>query len=244
MSTFVLVHGAWHGAWCWYRTVALLEAAGHRVIAPDLPGHGIDRTPVADVTLAACTDRVCTCIDAAGEPVVLVGHSMGGAIIAGVSEQRPDAIRVAVYLAAFLLEDGVSVFAQAEQDTTSLVLPNLEFSADGTSVTVRPDRVREIFYADCSDEDVALARSLLVPQALAPPGTPIRTSDGDFGRVPRAYIECLADRAIPIALQRQMHGSHACRMVVSMDTSHSPFFSAPRELTRHLCDIDARDWST
>ena len=239
MSTFVLIHGAWHGAWCWYHVIPLLEAAGHRVMAPDLPGHGIDHTPIAGVTLEAYTNKVCSCIDQAGEQVVLVGHSMGGAIIAQATEQRPDQVKVAVYVAAFLLDNGSSVFAQAEKDTDGLVLPNLEVSEDGSYATIRLDRVREIFYADCSDEDVALARCLLVPQAFAPPGTPISTSEQNFGRVPRVYVECLRDCAIPIALQRQMYAAHPCRQVLTMDTSHSPFLSAPDLLARHLLDIAA-----
>ncbi len=50
MTTFVLVHGAFHGGWCWHKIVARLEAEGHTVFAPDMPGHGIDKTPIADVT--------------------------------------------------------------------------------------------------------------------------------------------------------------------------------------------------
>lgn len=53
MSTYVLVHGAWHGAWCWKYVTPLLENEGHKVVAPDLPGHGEDKTPIADITLEA-----------------------------------------------------------------------------------------------------------------------------------------------------------------------------------------------
>jgi len=58
MSTFVLVHGSWHGAWCWGKVVPLLERAGHKVEAIDLPGHGNDRSPIADMTMQSCVDRV------------------------------------------------------------------------------------------------------------------------------------------------------------------------------------------
>jgi pimeloyl-ACP methyl ester carboxylesterase len=76
----VLVHGAFGGAWCWEPVLPGLRAAGHTVEAIDLPGHGEDKTPVAEVTLDAYADRVCGVL-AAGPPAVLVGHSMGGVVV-------------------------------------------------------------------------------------------------------------------------------------------------------------------
>jgi pimeloyl-ACP methyl ester carboxylesterase len=78
MSTYVLIHGAWHGAWCWGKVVPLLQEKGHRVYTIDLPSHGADQTPVAQVSLKAYTDRVCEVLDGLDEPAILVGHSMGG----------------------------------------------------------------------------------------------------------------------------------------------------------------------
>ncbi len=75
MSRFVLVHGAWHGAWCWNKVVPLLEAKGHSVDAIDLPGHGSDVTPIAEVTLERYAERVGRALRAEPEPAVLVGHS-------------------------------------------------------------------------------------------------------------------------------------------------------------------------
>jgi pimeloyl-ACP methyl ester carboxylesterase len=83
---FVLVHGSWHGAWCWEKVTPLLEAAGHVAVAVDLPGHGEDRTPPGDVTLSDYTDRICDVVAAQSGPVVLVGHSMGGGAITQAAE--------------------------------------------------------------------------------------------------------------------------------------------------------------
>src|SRR5690242_4856292 len=106
MATFVMAHGAWHGGWCWTKVVPLLERAGHAAIAPDLPGHGADTTPAREVTLQAYTDRVCQVALAQAEPVVLVGHSMGGLVISQAAEQCPEAMRTLVYITAFLLPNG------------------------------------------------------------------------------------------------------------------------------------------
>ena len=86
MSTYVLVHVSWGGAWCWDRVAPLLEQAGHHVVAFDLPAHGEDTTPVEQVTLASYTDRVVAVLDAQSEPVILVGHSHGGVVITQVAE--------------------------------------------------------------------------------------------------------------------------------------------------------------
>jgi pimeloyl-ACP methyl ester carboxylesterase len=67
MSPFVLIHGAWHGGWCWYKTVPLLEKRGHTVLAPDLLGHGRDRTPLSMVSLSSYVDSVCRIVDALQE---------------------------------------------------------------------------------------------------------------------------------------------------------------------------------
>lgn len=234
MATFILIHGAWHGGWCWHKVAPLLEAGRHTVLAPDLPGHGDDKTPVGEVTLDAYVKRVCGVIDAQSEPVVLVGHSMGGIVITQTAEERPDSIKSLVYLTAFLLPDGKCSSDYADRDPDRPLTRNVVPSEDGLSTTVRSEALKDIFYQDCPDEDVALARQRLVPQAGAPRRVPMRTSDENFGRVPRVYIECSADNALPPAMQRELYTALPCSRVITMDAGHSPFFSQPEALVRHL----------
>ena len=102
----MLIHGACHGGWCWEKVVRLLREKGNEVIAPDLPGHGSDKTPVQEVTLANCVNKVCSILDAQSKPVILVGHSMGGIVISQVAEERPEKSRLLVYLSAALVPSG------------------------------------------------------------------------------------------------------------------------------------------
>jgi pimeloyl-ACP methyl ester carboxylesterase len=234
MSTYILIHGAWHGGWCWHKVVARLEKLGHRALAPDLPGLGRDRTPLNGVSLALWRDFVCGLVDAQTEPVILVGHSRGGIVISEVAEHRPHRLRALVYVAAFLLRDGESLFDLAQQSTHSEVAPNTVVSDDKSSSTVREEAIRRAFYGECSDDDVALARSSLQPEPMLPLATPVHVTEPNFGRVPRIYIECQRDRAIPPALQKQMYTALPCRQVLSIDTDHSPFLSRPDELVAHL----------
>ena len=104
--TMLLVHGAWHGAWCWQGITPRLEAAGVNVIAPDLPGHGTDSTPRNQVTLDAYADRVIAAISGRSDRITLVGHSMGGVVISAVAERVPERIARLVYACAFLPRNG------------------------------------------------------------------------------------------------------------------------------------------
>ncbi len=237
MSTFVLVHGSWHGAWCWYKVIARLQAAGHRVIAPDLPSLGADKTPLADVTLKSWTDTVVAALDAADEPAILVGHSRGGILVSEAAQARPERVRTLVYLCAFLLKDGESLFATSGTDTETLLVGNLIVAGDQRSATVKGSIIDEAFYGSCDADDRALARTLLQPEPLLPLTTPLSLTADRFGRVPRVYIECLQDRAIGLAMQRRMTQESPCQRVLSMDSDHSPFFSAPDELVRHLLSV-------
>ena len=237
MSTFILIHGASHGAWCWHKVIPKLEAAGHQVLAPDLPGHGRDRTPLEAVTFAAYLDRVCEAIDAAIEPVILVGHSMGGAVISQAAEERPGQVSKLVFLAAMMFEDGETMLAAFQQDTESLLLANMQVSDDGLSMTFPDEILKEVFYADSPDSDTALASLLLVPQALAPGTTQLRLTENGYGRIPRIYIECLRDRALTHAYQRQTYERVGCDRVLTLDTDHSPFFSMPEELAGELAAL-------
>ena len=241
MSTFVLVHGGFVGGWLWEKVVPLLEDDSHRVEAPDLPGHGEDQAPIPEVSLQGYANRVCQVLDSQPEPAVLVGQSMGGAVISQAAEQRPDKVALLVYVGAYLLRDGETLLSASENDAESLVLSNLEMSEDGSSATLREDAIGEALLHDCSDEDVERAKSRFQPQAVAPLATPVSLTEDNFGQIPRAYIETLQDRAISPWLQREMYERIPCRKVISIDTGHAPFYAAPEELAGHLTSLPVRD---
>lgn len=230
VSSFVLVHGSWHGAWCWHKIVPRLRARGHEVVVPDLPGHGRDATPASEVTLAAYVDRVVEAVEEASEPVVLVGHSRGGIAISEAVERAAERVRVLVYVAAFLLRDGECVLDLARLDRESLVLPNLILDAEGRWDMLREEAFESALYADCSADDLALAHALLTPEPALPSRTRLRLTRERFGTVPRVYVELSEDRAVTPSLQRRMIDAAPCDRVVSLAASHSAYFSKPGEL--------------
>ncbi|WP_219837007.1 alpha/beta fold hydrolase [Paenibacillus sp. R14(2021)] len=230
MSTYLLIHGAWHGAWCWEKIVPLLETAGHRVIAIDLPGHGEDQTPISEVTLDVYANRVVAAIDGLDEEVILVGHSMAGIVVSQAAEYRPNRIKSLVYLTAFLLQNGQNMLVIPPN-------PNMRVSEDGSTITVPADKAKDTFYNNCLDEDITAAVSRLQVQATSPFVTPVSLTQQNFGQVPRYYIEGLRDHAIPIEMQRQMQAASPCKEVFTLDTDHSPFYSTPEQLCNILLNI-------
>ena len=224
METFVLIHGAFSESWTWHKVIPLLEKAGHRVIAPDLPGHGQNKKiATEEITPQTYADCVVEVLDRQPEPVILVGHSMGGMVISRAAEQRPDKIKKLVYVCAFLLGDGESLHSKGGGHHDPINAPYETF--------------KELFFGDCPDEDVRQARARMVPEPKTMGGTPIHITEENYGRIPRVYIECLRDNAIPPATQKQMYTEMPCERVMTMNTSHAPLFAAPEELARNLLSV-------
>jgi pimeloyl-ACP methyl ester carboxylesterase len=241
-TTFVLVHGAWQGAWAWETVVPRLEAAGHRAVAVNLPGNGYDQTPPASADLALYARHVAAIVDGIDGPVVLVGHSMGGTAVAQTCELRPERIALAIYLAAFLLPDGMSVMQFYElylEPWMRGAQRRVTFSADGLLSSIDPAAAIEVFYHRADDALAQAAARRLTPQPEGGRRSQVHLSPERFGRVPRVYIEALQDRSVHLPLQRRMQTLTPCLAVYSLDTDHAPQLSAPDALTRLLIDATA-----
>jgi hypothetical protein len=159
--------------------------------------------------------------------VLIHGRSLGG--WCWYAEYRPDEIKTLVYVTAILPRNGESIMHVFQQDRESLVLTNAVPAANHSYTTLREEVMKEASYSDCSDEDVTLMKALRVPQAMAPLTVPIHTSEANFGRIPRVYVKYLRDRSLTPAFQQKLYTAPPCQRVISMNTSHSPFFSAPGE---------------
>jgi pimeloyl-ACP methyl ester carboxylesterase len=237
-ATVVLVHGAWHGAWCWDRVVQGLAARGVDVVAIDLPGHGASTEPLGDLHGdAAAVGRA---LDALDGSAVVCGHSYGGAVISEGAAGHPN-VRHLVYLAALMLDAGescsnsVAMPAGGAPGPEPELGPAMQFSEDGTTVTVDPVATRRIFYADCTDVDIDWAMARLGPQPAITLQQPVPAAAGR--EVPSTYVVCADDRAIPPWIQHAF-AERATNSIV-WPTSHSPFLSQPDLVVELLAGLAA-----
>lgn len=229
MTTFGLVHGAFHGAWCWADLAAELESRGHRVLTVDLPSEDPDAggSRYADAAAAAFGD--------ADDDLVLVGHSLGGLTIPLVAGRRP--VRRMVFLGAMVPRPGRR-HDDVLDDEPDMVLPGPEGGAyrgpDGLT-RWHPRAAARWFFADCTPETAAWAASLLRGQSWT-----ITREVGleAWPDVPSAYILGVRDPVINPAWSRRVARDVLHTDAIELDAGHSPFLSAPGSLADALCDTN------
>jgi pimeloyl-ACP methyl ester carboxylesterase len=280
-AAFVLVHGGWHNHSAWDKVTPILEANGFAALTLDLPGAGAnatepaslalrpfdpaafaaERSPVAGVTQEARTQAVVALVREAASlsdgRVILVGHSAGGMTISAVAEQVPNRLLAVVYLAGFLVPNGMPLLAMLQHETLSSALAPQLFVGDpaaigatrihaGSTDQAYRSRLKAAFYGDVSESEFAQAASRLhCDESNAGALALSEITPQRFGAVPRHYIRCTQDRAIPLAGQDHMIARVDAAIggktiTHTLESSHSPFLSQPAALAKILIDIGAQ----
>lgn len=218
-ATIVLVHGAWHGPWCWDPVSARLEAAGVRHVAVDLPldGHQGD------------VDAVRKTLDDLEGPKVVVGHSYGGLVMSGAVEGREDVDHL-VYVCAFMLDEGAQVLDQLAHLEPTPLFDALKSTPDGRSA-IEPAKAPGVFYNACPPDVAAASAARL--RSMDPNSTRHPCLGAPWRSIGSTYVLCTRDQAISAEAQRIMATGRA-RSIVELDTDHSPFLSRTDELAELL----------
>lgn len=239
MSTFVLVHGAMHGSWCWDRVAEPLRHKGHYVDAVDMPGRP-GGPQLASPDLASYAATVIAAIDRCTEPVVLVAHSLGGLGATLAAEARAEALARIVFVNSLILRDGegaLQTILAPGSESFFTSEGTLTISDDGASIFVAsPEAAVEGFYNRCDQADAMEAAARLVPEPLPPVLEIVRVTGSRFGAVPKTYIGSREDRAVPWQMQRDM-SDHAGAHFIELDGDHSPFMSATNDLLAALGEL-------
>jgi len=201
-QTFVLVHGAWHGGWCWSRVADTLKARGHHVTAPTQTGLGERSHPLSrEITMSVFVDDIVNHLRYEDlEDVVLVGHSFGGAPITGAADHVPERIRALVYLDAAIMEDGESWFSLLPPEIAASRHKMAEEATGGLSLPVGPVEN----FGVTRPEDVAFVKSRLTPHPLATFSTPLELANLAGNDLPAHFITCTDPAYVPAqgALER------------------------------------------
>jgi pimeloyl-ACP methyl ester carboxylesterase len=236
MARLVLVHGAFCGAWIWAPLSERLKSMGHWVETFDLPGMGEDRTPVKEITLQSCADRLCAVLASRPEPAIVVGHSMGGIVATQGAAQCSERVAALVYVSAFLPRNGQSLLdlTKLPEGADDQVQANIVLEGD-PPVAVMPDKAsRHALYDCCSPDIAAWATQKHRPQPVAPFAAPVSIPRGALDGIDRYYVVCTQDRAVPPPLQRRMIAENLCAEIAELNTDHTPQLSKTDELANVL----------
>lgn len=233
-KTYVLVHGAWHGAWSFLKTEQKMEQSGAKVISFDLPGHGNDKTDISQVTFDSYVEKVKQEITKINTPVILVGHSLAGFIISKVAEDLPNLIEKLVFIAAMIPNNQKTVFDTLKEDSGSQLLQNLIFAEDQSWATVSEETLKSIVYNGASDKQIAEAGPQLVRQATQPFFVPVTTSDNAFGKIDKTFIVCEKDKILSATAQKELAKITNCNKTISINTGHVPSIENPESLAETI----------
>ncbi|XVF17750.1 hypothetical protein REPUB_Repub10bG0150500 [Reevesia pubescens] len=249
---FILVHGACHGAWCWYKLKPQLESAGHQVTAIDLAASGLDKNAIEGIhSIYEYTKPLLEILASLppGEKVILVGHSLGGLNLALAMDKFPEKISVAVFLTAFMPDTAHRpsfVLEQYWERTPAEAWLDTQFAPYG-----RPEQsLMSMFFGHkfltfklyqlSPVEDLELAKAQIRPGSLfvSDLAKADKFSNERYGSVPRVYIVCNEDEGIPEKFQRWMIENFEVNDVMEIkDADHMAMFSKPQQVFNCLSKV-------
>ncbi|MBV8585968.1 MAG: alpha/beta hydrolase [Verrucomicrobia bacterium] len=231
-DTFVLVHGAWHGGWCWRRVVAFLRSAGHVVFAPTLTGSG-ERVHLSrpDLTLADFATDIVNLITAEElSDVILVGHSFGGNSVSVVADRLPERLKRLVYIDSLVLKNGESGFSKLDP---VLVAQRIELAEKTSGGLTMPPPPPEAFGVTDPD-DAEWLRRRLTPLVLNCYREPIHLKHPLGNGVSKTYIACSNPVYQPAVPTHEWVKSQPDWRFLELSTGHDAMVISPQDLTEML----------
>lgn len=238
-KTYILIHGAWGAAWVFDEVNKLLSKDGSKVYVFDLPGHGENQKEISDVTMDAYVNHIDNFISKIDGKVILVGHSLGGAIMSQVAERISNKIEKLIYVAAMLPQNGDSPLSLIQSDKYGQLLPRIIFSEDQSYATLDDGMVRELFLHDVTNKERLdkIVPGFLVKQAVQPFTAEIEITDRNFGSVSKYYIRTSLDKVLTPELQDRMISNWDVEKVFTLNSGHFPITSIADKLTEVIREI-------
>ena len=229
---FVLIHGAWHGGWCWEGVIRALEEAGHTAEAPTMPGQNPDDDR-SKVTLASYVEKIVETLKRQSRPVVLVGHSSAGFLLQSAAPQAPEKIERLIFLNAFILPDGKAQFDLVPPEAAQGMTAAADASPDHC-VPVIEDFVRNRLMAGEPIELQNALLSRLTPQPLILFTTKVKTAAFDRLTLPRAVVFCRGDASLPPGAFLGMAQGLGKFDLIEIEGGHEALFTQPEAVARGL----------
>jgi pimeloyl-ACP methyl ester carboxylesterase len=231
-TTYVLVHGAWHGGWCWKTVAQILRTRGHQVFTPTLSGLG-ERAHLLSkaIDLSVFIQDIVNVLEYEDlTDVVLVGHSFGGLPITGAADRVPQRIRQLVYLDAVVLEHGQTAFSRLAPEIVAQRIAQSNESSGGLSIPVPPASAFGVF----EPTQMALLERNCTPHPLKTFDDPITLNGPVGGAIPKVYIQCIDPVYEPLQASRDFVRAQDNWTWDEIETGHDAMISAPEALAAKL----------
>lgn len=239
MSKFLLIHGAYHGAWCWDEVKNYLDRKDQEVYTLDLPGHGLDSTPRQTVDIKSYVQKVKEYIEKNNlEDIILVGHSFAGVVISKLLERIENKIKHIIFINAVILDNGESFF-DFFPDHIKQKYRDVANNREDKSITPNPESLKAKLFNELEDEEkFKIIFNHLTPQPIKPYEEQVYLNGFKDSVVPMTYIFCTKDISFPpdifdkILLKLPSHFKK-----LELESDHEAMFSHPKELADLILNI-------
>ena len=234
----LLLHGALFTAEGWHKVQTSLTQNGHQSTAIDLPGRNGDLTSPKAINLLTASKRVCEFISTRSDPVILVGHSQGGAVITQAVAMCPSQIKALVYIAAVVPKSGELPFDRLTKKDNEMFDRCATY--DDLEKVYRVNRfgpLWQAFMADLSKQEAEIWAQKMVAEPSEIGNTRLDYSMSEFERIPKFYVETTRDLIISPETQKEIQKGVRFVETYSINSSHSPFLSQPETVSRLLVEV-------
>ncbi len=242
-STYLLVHGALFTGDGWSRTASELQNAGKQVVTLNLPGRSGDGVDPKRVDLKMAVEKVCKVAESLDGPVILVGHSQGGAVITQATAVCPEKIKSLVYIAAVVPLNGETAFSGLNEKTKAnfgkCVTPDIDhklFRLTGDKAVLESAFLQDVRAKDPQLADLSVAS--MVDEPLLIGNSPVQFPQSLYDALPKFYIKTTEDQVVDPTNQEEYIAKVQMTKTFVMHTSHSPFLSEPKDLAENLIKIE------
>lgn len=227
---YLLIHGSWHGAWCWEKLTPYLQ--GHQITCLELPGSGELFDEIDKVTFPLLVASVRKTLEELPSPITVVAHSFAGLLIAGLAEEYIEKIEHIYYLTAWLPREGYSLIDIAMSYNDS-ELPSIFIKAPKPNWTaIDSEGAKSVFYHDCSQDDQHFAASRIKPKNALPDRTKLSAVLTNYALAKSTYVLCTEDKVVRPSSQQDMaeRFGFTKEQIIYFPSGHAPFLSKPRQL--------------
>lgn len=235
--TIVLVHGALFTSSGWYEVQSHLQNAGYNVVTLDVPGRADDGIAAKEVSLVSAASKVCRVVNLQKTPVVLVGHSQGGAIITQALDQCGEKVKALIYVTAVLPLNGETAFDDLSEADNENFNKTVTFDEVNNALHInQAGPLKAMFMADATDAQFNRARHTMVSEPASIGIGVLHYPEKLFLTVPKFYVQATKDNIISLATQKKILTKTQWTKTYIMHTGHSPMVSQSKELAAHLMD--------